>query len=1102
MSSTLSITTGDLNNYKTLQLYFKDLYDKIKAGKSIVTAGADDFEVFHNKLFPENTETSYIKSTDGLATDTNGLTTINSNAISLKKLLHNTLYPTFHQTINTSIDASTSATDNYTKYSNIHIPNGAVNKEHLCFIKFNAGKTDIEPDNYSITNILYSKYSIEIFIKIIEALRDCYSNYEKQFSNSFSADTKIFIVDKKLKSDHADNVPKGIFINDFNNELESPPNGIYLYIGNLTNMFKDDDIFIYESGATSTITPTTKTNYLAKNDAIFKPNNKLNNIINNKYYFGFLEYAINTPSSSKYPEQTGIASERRITKDSTSIIGSGGAAISTKITDAAIRTNLTNITNFKLKSGATIEKVSSTGYKINGRFDGTITGTLTGGTIPSIGNTITAAGTFNLNPQNAGETFDSTTSIKSGTITAGTITSIAVINKDFDNSLILTTISGGLGSGVTLPQTIGTPLTIQSDSDVLSLSGTSPITISHTFDTATTITNPTITNAYIENIKVTTSADNMRSFYKQNIYYSYNFIKMINNINKDSFSTTIKYLHVYLLCYKSLLLASIRAANIFYNNRYDLSALSISYENNFLYNKTPTTNGGCAKTSLNDFIKNDYNALFSTTATCSGTDKLPYDTSSAVTNYKYILYKKKGGATQDNDRVFKDYDVYIQQELDNIKKNKVTTATSALGITNFKLFSSFKLKDSFIITSNDLNVNDKLTGGIFQNSTPDNEYSYIKDMFINNKIYNFNKNYRISINGSSFKVVKFNTRNDISNLDRIDIELEHDNSIPTSLFNILNGKAQPPTSLPVFIVKITSKDIDRDYNNIVSNTDVVEQNINMYKTKIKNNTTLYELHKSRNNLLYNQVLSYLIIVVIIISILIIINIAGVEKPLVKSITLGCFAVIIILFMSYYIMNTLYIEEGFTGSASTYTGYDLCSSADCKKTDSTVVTGSVVNENNARITENKKQYVKNFLNNNAKELILMIILETPSIVNDSLKGNNEKLVEMSKNIYNEKKYLKDVLYSKKSDAEMNVDVLKYENKNYDVYIICVLFLALIMVGSYTINIYTDNKYLDLLILIMVILFVCLFTYFVLYTNRVVRTVSTNYYWGNEYENEYI
>jgi uncharacterized Tic20 family protein len=277
----------------------------------------------------------------------------------------------------------------------------------------------------------------------------------------------------------------------------------------------------------------------------------------------------------------------------------------------------------------------------------------------------------------------------------------------------------------------------------------------------------------------------------------------------------------------------------------------------------------------------------------------------------------------------------------------------------------------------------------------------------------------------------------------------------------------------------------------------------MYKTKIKNNTTLYELHKSRNNLLYNQVLSYLIIVAVIISILVIINVANVEKPLIKSITLACLAVIIILFMSYYIMNTLYIEEGFVeGSASSAYGYELCIRNKCKITDGTAGTGTIKQEGDAALQKIKKDDVKNFLEDNAKNLMLMIILEGPSIVNDSLKGNNEKLVAISKNIYNDKLYLKDVLYSKKSDSEMNVDVLKYENKNYDIYIVCVLFLALIMVGSYTINIYTDNKYLDLLILIMVILFVCLFTYFVLYTNRVVRTVSTNYYWGNEYENQYI
>jgi hypothetical protein len=204
------------------------------------------------------------------------------------------------------------------------------------------------------------------------------------------------------------------------------------------------------------------------------------------------------------------------------------------------------------------------------------------------------------------------------------------------------------------------------------------------------------------------------------------------------------------------------------------------------------------------------------------------------------------------------------------------------------------------------------------------------------------------------------------------------------------------------------------------------------------------------------------------------------------------------------MNTLYIEEGFSqGSASSsYSGYELCNSKQCKITDGTTGGGDIKQEGHIALQKIKKDNVKIFLEENAKNLTLMIILEGPKITNDSLKGNNEKLVAISKNIYNDKLYLKDVLYSKKSDSEMNVDVLKYENKNYDIYIVCVLFLALIMVGSYTINIYTDNKYLDLLILIMVILFVCLFTYFVLYTNRVVRTVSTNYYWGNEYENQYI
>ena len=581
---------------------------------------------------------------------------------------------------------------------------------------------------------------------------------------------------------------------------------------------------------------------------------------------------------------------------------------------------------------------------------------------------------------------------------------------------------------------------------------------------------------------------------------------MINNIDNNSFSTTLQYLEVNLLCYKALLLSSIRAANIFYNNRHKISALAISYEKDFLDNaNTAGGSGVCANTALIDFVKNDYRADFGATCVASATGiKLPEDTTVSATKYQYILYKKSSGASTDNDTNFKDYDVRIQQEINSIKNSDIAGSTTNLGIDNFQLCHSFKVLSPFKISTYNDNTNDTLEqDGILKNSGSDSDYLTIINMFEYNKKHDFNKNYRIKIVGTTFKAISFNIITpDATKKRRIVIELEQSNDIPPNLLNNLN-KSSGATQITenVYIVKITSGDIDKDYNNIVSNTDTVEQNINMYKTKIKNNTTLYELHKSRNNLLYNQVMSYLIIVGVLIAILVIINIANVEKPLIKSITLGCLAVIIILFMSYYIMNTLYIEEGFTDPNNMFIGYDLCPTDSCKV--SSASSDQIKNnEYHTDIITNKKNYVKNFLNTNAKELMLMIILKSPSIVNDSLKGNNEKLVTISKNIYNEKLYLNDVLYSKKSDSEMNVDVLKYENKNYDVYIVCILFLALIMVGSYTVNIYTDNKYMDLLILIMVILFVCLFTYFVLYTNRIVRTVSTNYYWGNQYENEYI
>jgi hypothetical protein len=1085
MSAALNITTTDLQQYNNLRSHLKDLYIKITNGKREVQTGMPDFDDYYDKLFPNNSDISTIY-TDKLAYTGKGTTTMNANAISLKKLLHNTLYPTFNHTIN-------NGPANYNTISNSHIANEAGTKDHLCFIKLKSDDTDIQPDEYSINNILYSKYAIEIFIRIITALSDCYKSHEKDIISLFSSSTQIFIVDKKLKTDHVDNIPRGIFIHNATNDANSPPIGIYLYIGNIKNMFNRDDIKIYESNQTTEVASDVKNTYLdvSNNQFIFTGSNKLQYTFSGKYYFGYLHYYNYEENEPAHREQNGTSSSYTVNNIAGSMIKM--ALKEVKISSGSL--SGATITKLKILKGSTITKVPNT---IN-------TYTITAGNISGIvqgGSTLTAGATID------------TDSIKNVTITANsvftpdaaggqTINPATIIRPKTTattngNTIISDSISLASNYVSSFQFTTDTEIifsensyTLPNNQDANDVTGNA---ISSIKDAIISAPDVTIIGTFD---KVNTATTTEQSYYKQNIFYIYNFLQMINNIDNNSFSTTLQYLEVNLLCFKALLLSSIRAANIFYNNRYKLSVLAISYEDNFLNSNSVAGSTNCANLGLNDFIKNDYSAKFG--SPCTSSTRLPEDTSVADKKYGYLLYRKKTGSP-DNDILFKEYDTRIQKGINDIKNSSIPASANNLGIENFQLCHSYKVISPFKISTDNDEPSDALDGTL-QHSGSESDYKKIMDMFENNKKHDFNKNYRIKIVGTTFKALKFEIKKDTASKKRVVIELEQSNDIPINLYNNLN-KSSEATSIQdkVYIVKITSEDIDKDYNNIVSNTDTVEQNINMYKTKIKNNTTLYELHKSRNNLLYNQVLSYLIIVAILISILVIINIANVEKPLIKSITLGCLVVIIILFMSYYIMNTLYIEEGFTISNNNYIGYDLCP-ATCKESDASAVPDKE-NENNPTFLSNKRNYVKNFLETNAKDLMLMIILKSPSIVNDSLKGNNEKLVTISKNIYNEKLYLNDVLYSKKSDSEMNVDVLKYENKNYDVYIVCVLFLALIMVGSYTVNIYTDNKYMDLLILIMVILFVCLFTYFVLYTNRIVRTVSTNYYWGNQYENEYI
>jgi uncharacterized Tic20 family protein len=897
---THNITSSDLYHYNTLIKNLEDLQKKIFLGKKHGTP--DNFQTKFDILFP-NINTNYRdKITTAAAGTGETSATFHPNNVSLKHLLHNSLYPYLYQTRKKPGDI--------TKIINEHITSGATSKDHLCFIKFNADAataSGIAPDVSVINNILYSICLIDIFIKITMALKNCYLTNSNLFE-SFNDTTKIYIVEKKLKSTHDATTPRGLFM-DTSNTIPGayrPLDAIYLYIGDLLNIFNDEDIKAV----------------LSLNGGYESANNDKGSITNNTFTE---DDKLNTAS-----------------------LAGGGKYIFNCL------------------------------YLYNNYSQSTSTGT-----------------------------------------------------------------------------------------------------------------------------KAEKEADGAGKNYENNIYLIRIFLEMIKNIKGGTeFNTTINYLYIYLLCLKSILLSSIRAANIFYNNKHDLDAIAISYDD--IFSSGAATAGGtdCSKLDIKGFVKAKSSITFSDAASCTTTTNIiPSDTTTPKT-YKYILYRKYSGAS--NETIFKSNDKLLYEAISNTSRSNINESATSLGIESYELFNTnFTVKGDYIITSyapgNSANSIDNES--VFKISTGVN-YESIKNMFILNKTNEFNRKYRIKISTDNrgYKVTNFSVYNSGPNsIKNVTITLEPKDKTEQNRILYDDVTDNKTKSGSVTIVKITSEDINNEYESIVTKTDSAEQNINFYKTKIKNNTTLYELHKSKNNLLFNQTISYVVIIAIIISVLIIVNIAGVEKSLIKSVTLVCFGAIILLFMSYYITNTLYIEEGF--SNSDYTGYELCPVSHCTNTATNEANG-LIKENNDTILQKKKDYVVNFLNDNAKELIILINLVKPTIVNDSLKDNNTKLVTMSNNIYNEKKYVKDVLSNKKSDSDMNLDVLRYENKNYDVYIVCILFLSLILISAYTINIYTDNKYLDLLILIITILVVCLFTYFILYTNRIVRTVSTNYYWGKEYKQEYI
>lgn len=277
----------------------------------------------------------------------------------------------------------------------------------------------------------------------------------------------------------------------------------------------------------------------------------------------------------------------------------------------------------------------------------------------------------------------------------------------------------------------------------------------------------------------------------------------------------------------------------------------------------------------------------------------------------------------------------------------------------------------------------------------------------------------------------------------------------------------------------------------------LEEEIAYMTSKVARQNTIYETQNSKKIFLERQVFAYNIILAIILLILVAINVVKVDKQIVKTVSLSCLGVIILLFVIYFISNMTYVETFAVASGNPL--YALGNAGYIAPTTNNYGSGSVsatyttkkIATLNGEITKLNKRFVSYF-----EKLIITL----------PASDNFDFYKEISEVVINDKENKdftnKTLGYSKNQNAN-NINSVKYELENNKLYLNTILISAIIFVGLYNmyINYLTDDKYLSLMIFICMIIFIIILSYYYITANRRVKTVFKNIYWGPEFSKSF-
>jgi hypothetical protein len=335
-------------------------------------------------------------------------------------------------------------------------------------------------------------------------------------------------------------------------------------------------------------------------------------------------------------------------------------------------------------------------------------------------------------------------------------------------------------------------------------------------------------------------------------------------------------------------------------------------------------------------------------------------------------------------------------------------------------------------------------------------------------------------------------------LDETALTKARQNDKSTELFKNASGEtvldgATIPNTTGIFL-DIRKKDINVFKNGYIDDRKSINnlnEIIGFNTNKVQRQKNLYESQYNKNVFLTRQILIYNIIISIIILILISINLMNVDKELAKTISLACFGIIILLFVIYITSNITYLET-FTGSDTntdekvsilhrlTYTYYRK------NKLSNDEYNNNKIEILNKQIDDLNKKFISYFEK---------IIITIPSA--DSVDFYREIKNITSTEIEN-KNYVNKLLEFNKSQGNNDMDTIKYELENNKLYILTLLISSIIFIGFYNmyINYKINEKYLSLILFICIIIFIIISAYYIINSNKRVRTVYKHKYWGPE------